>query len=59
MNEANAQPAVVSGQAAVIRKSAAVQAQPAVVNMTIEVKRAATGKTEVYEIVGTPLKEES
>jgi hypothetical protein len=41
----------------VIRKSQAVEAQPAVLRATIEIKRAATGKTEVYEIVGTPLPE--
>lgn len=59
MNEVSAQPATVSGQASVIRKSDAIQAQPAILRATIEIKRAATGKTEVYEIVGTPLKEES
>jgi hypothetical protein len=59
MSEAKAQPAVVQGQAGVIRKGPAVQAQPAVLRMTVEIKRAATGKTEVYELVGTPIKEES
>jgi hypothetical protein len=59
MSEAKAQPATVQGQASVIRKSDAIQAQPAILRATIEIKRAATGKTEVYEIVGTPLKEES
>jgi hypothetical protein len=57
MNDAQAQPAAVQGQASVIRKSQAVEAQPAVLRATIEIKRAATGKTEVYEIVGTPLPE--
>jgi hypothetical protein len=62
MNEVSAQPATVSGQASVIRKADvqhAINAQPAILRATIEIKRAATGKTEVYEIVGTPLKEES
>jgi hypothetical protein len=59
MNEVSAQPATVSGQASVIRKSCAIEAQPAILRATIEIKRAATGKTEVYEIVGTPVKEES
>jgi hypothetical protein len=34
-------------------------AQPAVLRMTVRVTRAATGKTETYEIVGTPMKEQS
>jgi hypothetical protein len=34
-------------------------AQPAVLRMTVQVTRAATGKTETYEIVGTPMKEQS
>jgi hypothetical protein len=57
MNEAIAQPATVSGQAIITRKSDAIQAQPAILRATIEIKRAATGKTEVYEIVGTPIPE--
>jgi hypothetical protein len=62
MNEAIAQPAAVSGQASVIRKADvqhAINAQPAVLHMTIEIKRAATGQTEVYELVGTPVTQES
>jgi hypothetical protein len=31
-----------------------LDAQPAVLRMTIEVKRAATGVVETYELVGTP-----
>jgi hypothetical protein len=53
VNEANAQPAVVSGQASVIRKGQAIEAQPAVLRATIQITRAATGKVETYEIVGT------
>jgi hypothetical protein len=34
-------------------------AQPAVLRMTVQVIRAATGKTETYELTGTPLKEQS
>jgi hypothetical protein len=34
-------------------------AQPAVLRMTVQVIRANTGKTETYEIVGTPMKEQS
>ena len=30
-----------------------VEAQPAVVRMTVEIKRANTGKVETYELVGT------
>jgi hypothetical protein len=59
MSDAQAQPAAVQGQASVIRKGQAVEAEPAVLRATIEIKRAATGRTEVYEIVGTPVKEES
>lgn len=59
MNEAKSDPATVQGVASVIRKGQAIEAQPAILRATIEIKRAATGKTEVYEIVGTPLKEES
>jgi hypothetical protein len=31
-----------------------VQAQPAVLHATIQITRAATGKVETYQIVGTP-----
>lgn len=30
-------------------------AQPAILRATIQIKRAATGKVEEYQIVGTPL----
>jgi hypothetical protein len=59
VNEAKSEPATVQGSAGVIRKGQAVEAQPAVLRMTVEIKRAATGMTEVYELVGTQLKEES
>jgi hypothetical protein len=52
--------ATVSGQASVIRaKPVAVllQAQPATLRATIHITRADTGKTETYEIVGTPIPE--
>lgn len=32
-----------------------MDAQPAILEMTLEVKRAATGKTEVFHLVGTPI----
>ena len=32
-----------------------LQPAPAVLRMTVEVKRAATGKTETYELIGTPI----
>jgi hypothetical protein len=32
-----------------------LETQPAVLRMTIEVKRAATGATETYELIGTPI----
>ena len=32
-----------------------LESEPAVLRMTIEVKRAATGKTETYELIGTPV----
>jgi hypothetical protein len=56
MNEAKSDPAVVRGEAAVVRKNSA-QAQPAVLHMTVEITRAATGKVEIYQIVGTPIPE--
>lgn len=49
--------AAVSGQASVIRAAdkppADLQAQPAILRATIHIKRAATGLTETYELVGT------
>lgn len=38
--------------------SSKVAAQPAVLTATIQVKRAATGKVETYQIVGTQSKDE-
>jgi hypothetical protein len=34
-----------------------LQGPPAELRMTIEVKRAATGQTEVFELIGTPIPE--
>jgi hypothetical protein len=54
MQKAIAQPATMQGQAARIP---AAKAQPAVLQATIQIKRAATGKVEEYTITGTPVKE--
>lgn len=35
-----------------------IEAQPAVLNATIVIKRAATGLTETYQITGTPMPEQ-
>lgn len=32
-----------------------LKTEPAILRMTIEVKRAATGETETYELIGTPI----
>lgn len=32
-----------------------IQAKPAVLHATIQIKRAATGKVEEYTVVGTPI----
>jgi hypothetical protein len=45
-------PAVLLGQAQ--RIPAAAKAQPALLRATIQITRAATGKVEEYEIIGTP-----
>jgi hypothetical protein len=55
MNEAKSDPAVVQGAAGVVRNGP--EAQPAVLRMTVEITRAATGKVETYELVGTPVPE--
>jgi hypothetical protein len=34
-----------------------LQGQPGVLHMTITVKRAATGKEETFELIGTPIPE--
>lgn len=46
-HELQSQPAAASGDASVLR------AQPAVLRATIHVTRAATGKVDTYELVGT------
>jgi hypothetical protein len=56
-NEVKAQPATMSGQAQ--RIPAALKAQNAVMHATIHVTRKATGLTETYQIVGTPLATET
>lgn len=57
-HELTADPAAVAGQAARISKAEkdaiSLQAGHAVLRMTIEITRAATGKKEVFELVGTP-----
>jgi transcription elongation GreA/GreB family factor len=66
MNELIGQPAVMAGQAQRISKAdkdaalthADFIAGKAVLNATIQITRAATGKVEEYQIVGTPMKEE-
>lgn len=55
MNEVQAQPAAVSGEAQ--RIPAELEAKPAVLRATIHITRAATGKVETYEIVGAPTQE--
>lgn len=58
MNELQSGDAAVSGIAgriSVAEKAAmALQAGPATLRATIHIKRAATGLTETYELVGTP-----
>jgi len=36
----------------------AVKAQPAVLRMTVEIKRAVTGKVETYELIGTAVEQD-
>lgn len=64
MNDIQSQPALLSGQAqrisAADKAAAQLKAQPAILRATIQITRAATGKVEEYEIVGTadqPMKE--
>lgn len=61
-HELKAEPAAVSGQAGRISKAEkdalAIKAQPAVLRATIHVTRKATGKTETFEITGTPVQPE-
>lgn len=53
----HAQPAVLQGQASRIgaadKAAMKLEALPAVLRATIQITRAATGKVEEYEIVGT------
>lgn len=57
MQEVKALPAVMQGQAqrisAADKAAMELQARPAVLRATIQIKRAATGLVEEYEIVGT------
>ena len=57
----HAQPAVLAGSATRIsaadKAAMQLQARPAVLRATIQITRAATGKVEEYEIVGTPVTE--
>lgn len=57
MQEVKALPAVMQGQAqrisAADKAAMELQARPAVLRATIQIKRAATGQVEEYEIVGT------
>ena len=64
MHEIKASNATVLGQAqrisAADKAAAQLKAQPAILRATIQITRAATGKVEEYEIVGTadqPMKE--
>lgn len=63
MNEVKSQPATVTGQAqrisAAEKARMALEARPAILRATIQITRAATGKVEEYEIVGTTPKEGS
>lgn len=52
-HELESRPALLMGQAE--RVPAAVKAGPALLRATIQVTRAATGKVETYEVVGTAL----
>lgn len=38
---------------------AALNARPAILRMTLSVTRAATGKKETYEVIGTPVEYQS
>ena len=56
-HQVHAQPAAVAGAAARIsaadKAAMELQARPAVLRATIHVTRAATGKVDTYELVGT------
>ena len=60
-HQAKAQPAVLQGAASRIsaaeKAALQLQARPAMLRATIQITRAATGKVEEYEIVGTPVTE--
>ncbi len=48
----------MGGAGTVTRKATAgLQAQQPVLRMVVEIKRAATGKVETYELIGTPVEE--
>lgn len=50
--------ATMGGTGSVGRKAGGtMQAQEPVLRMTIEITRAATGKVETYELIGTPVDE--
>jgi hypothetical protein len=53
----HAQPALLQGQAhrisAADKAAMELQARPAVLRATIQITRAATGKVEEYELIGT------
>jgi hypothetical protein len=53
----NASEATCAGQGEVIQ--AHVQAQQPMLRMIVEITRAATGKVETYELIGTPIEERS
>jgi hypothetical protein len=57
MNEIKSQPALMCGEArrisAAEKREMELNARPAILRATIHVTRAATGKVETYEIVGT------
>lgn len=57
MHQVKALPAVMQGQAqrisAADKAAMELQARPAVLRATIQITRAATGKVEEYELVGT------
>jgi hypothetical protein len=57
MIELQANSASATGEAA--RIPASVQAAPAVLQATIQITLAATGKVEEYTIIGTPLQSET
>jgi hypothetical protein len=50
--------ATMGGTGTVTRKATeTLQAQQPMLRMVVEIKRAATGKVETYELIGTPVEE--